>query len=141
MPAASAERAALIASSGSSLPRRRRSPADAAADLCHRFGARGEKACQGGAVVAAAFDRPHPSTWRVSISESQRLRVAARLSGSRCLSDDRARASVDNREGVLIAMGVDTDHVVQLVCKHPTDPPTRRVRYAGLEQGNRAAGL
>ena len=55
----------------------------------------------------------------MSISEPQRLRVAARLSGSRCLSDDSSRASIDNCKGVLIAMGVDTDHVVQLVCKHP----------------------
>jgi hypothetical protein len=35
-------------------------------------------------------------------------------------------------------MSVDADQVIQLVCEHPTDPPTRRVRYAGLEQGNRA---
>jgi hypothetical protein len=48
---------------------------------------------------------------------------------------------VDDRDRVLVAMGVDADHVVQLVCEHPTDPPTRRVRYAGLEQGNRVAGL
>ena len=67
--------------------------ADAAADLCHRFSARGEKACQAGAVVAAAFDRPHPGTWRVSISAPQRVRVAARLGGSRCLSDGPVRPS------------------------------------------------
>jgi hypothetical protein len=42
---------------------------------------------------------------------------------------------------VLIAMGVDTYDVIQLVCKHPDRSSVRRVRYAGLEQGNRAAGL
>ena len=76
MPVASAERAALIASSGSSLPTQAPLAADAAADLCHRFSTCAEKACQAGAVVAAAFDRPHPGAWRVSISEPQRLQYS-----------------------------------------------------------------
>jgi hypothetical protein len=123
------------------LPRRRREAADAAADLGHSFTTLAEKARQAGAVVAATFDRPYPGAWRVTTSEPHCPGVAAAVSGSRCLRDNGSRASIDDCEGVLISMGVDTDHVVQLVCKHQTDPPTRRVRYAGLEQGNRAAGL
>jgi hypothetical protein len=52
------------------------------------------------------------------------------------------RTPHDNHDqGVLVTVRIDTGHIVQLVCEHQTDPPTRRVRYAGLEQGNRAAGL
>jgi hypothetical protein len=45
---------------------------------------------------------------------------------SRCCSrrrsfkDDRAGADVDDRERVCVAVRVDADHVVQLICKHPT---------------------
>jgi hypothetical protein len=44
---------------------------------------------------------------------------------------------------VLVAVRVDTDPpVVHLLCKHPDRSSVhRRVPYAGLEQGNRAAGL
>jgi len=77
----------------------------------------------------------------VLIRETDGVRVAA-CAGGRCrLRDHRAGVRVDDRERVLVAMGVDADHVVHLLCKHSIDPPTRRVRYAGLEQGNRAAGL
>jgi hypothetical protein len=36
---------------------------------------------------------------------------------------------------VLIAMGIDTDDVIQFVCKHPDRSSVRRVGNAGLEQG------
>ena len=65
--------------------------------------------------MAAAFDRPHPSTWRVSISESQRLRVAARLSGSRCLSDDSSRAEHRQLQG----------HADRDGCRHRSRSPAR----------------
>jgi hypothetical protein len=91
--------------------------------------------------MARTLDGPDTTAARVLVCEEARGRVTV---SARChyrLRKYCTRARGDDRERVLIAMGVDSDHVVQLVCKHPTDPPTRRVRYAGLEQGNRAAGL
>ena len=32
-----------------------------------------------------------------------------------------------DREHVLIPMRVDADHVIQLICKHPSDPPASLV--------------
>jgi hypothetical protein len=55
----------------------------------------------------------------VSLGEPHRLGVAVRVSSHHRLRNYRTRARGDDRERVLIAMGVDTDHVVQLVCKHP----------------------
>jgi hypothetical protein len=58
------------------------------------------------------------------------------------LRDDRTRWRDDDREHMLVAVRVDTDHVVHLLCKHHDRSSVhRRVRNAGLEQGNRAAGL
>ena len=113
-----------------------------AVDLMHLFAALALKVPdKPGAVVAAALDRPEASAGRVPIREGDGVRVAARAGGRRRLRDHRAGVRVDDRERVLVAMSIDADHVVHLLCKHSTDPPTRRVRYAGLEQGNRAAGL
>jgi hypothetical protein len=44
---------------------------------------------------------------------------------------------------VLIAVRIDTDHVIHLVCKHPDRSSVSLEGFddAGLMQGNRAAGL
>ena len=88
-----------------------------------------------GAVVAGTLDRPEPTTRRVPTGEANGIGVAVSAGGRCRLRDHRAGVRVDDRDRVLVAMGVDADHVVHLLCKHSTDPPTRRVRYAGLEQG------
>lgn len=93
------------------------------------------------AVVAGALDRPDASARRVPLRKPDRFQVAAPASGHRRLCDHSAGERVDDRQGVFVAVGVDANRVVQLVYKHQTDPPTRRVRFAGPEQGNRAAGL
>src|SRR5262245_42125736 len=112
-----------------------------AVDLMHGLAAALQVTGKPGAVVAGALDRPQSIAERVPICEADSVRVAACVGGRRRLRDHGAGVRVDDGYRVPIAMGVDADHVVQLVCEHPTDPPTRRVRYAGLEQGNRAAGL
>ena len=78
---------------------------------------------------------------RVPFGETQRLRVTASFNPDRSLRDRRSGWRSHDREHVLIAVRVDTNHVIQFVCKHPDRSSTRTVRYAGLEQGNRAAGL
>jgi hypothetical protein len=56
---------------------------------------------------------------RVLVDECERVRVAAAVSRDRCLENDRARGDLDHRERMRIAMRIDTDDVVQLICKHP----------------------
>jgi hypothetical protein len=55
----------------------------------------------------------------MSFSEAQRAGVALRIRRRRCLRDHRSGARIDGCEGVLIAVGFDTDQVVHLLCKHP----------------------
>jgi hypothetical protein len=73
--------------------------------------------------------------FRVSATSIRRLLAkakagagaAASVGPDRRLRDQSSRWRGDDRERVLIAVSVDTDDVVQFVCKHPTDPPSRRV--------------
>ena len=61
------------------------------------------------------------------VDELQRLRVAVAARGDRRLEDDRAADDVHDRERMRVAMWVDADHVVQLICKHPrTDLQPKR---------------
>ena len=101
------------------MPRSRRSPRALAADLEHRLAALGEVAGETGAVMAGALDRPDASAARVPLREAQRLGVAARARPHHRLRQHRSRRRGHDRERVLIAVRVDTDHVIHLVCKHP----------------------
>ncbi len=56
---------------------------------------------------------------RVLADEGERLGVAAAACSDRCLKDDRASDDLNHRECVQIAMRIDTDDVVQLICEHP----------------------
>ena len=50
----------------------------------------------------------------------------------------------NDSERVLIAVRIDTDHVIHLVCKHPdrsSDSNSQGPDDVGLMQGNRVAGL
>jgi hypothetical protein len=69
--------------------------------------------------VTRAFDRQHTWPWRVPPSKADRLAVALQVCRHRPLRDQSTRRRGDNREQVLIAMGIDTNDVVQFVCKHP----------------------
>jgi hypothetical protein len=89
------------------------------ANLEHPLTTAGEEACQSGAERAGAFDRERAPAVRVLLDECQRIHVAAAVSRDRCLENDRARDDLDHRERVRIAMRIDTDDVVQLICKHP----------------------
>jgi hypothetical protein len=46
------------------------------------------------------------------------LSIAPRGRSDRALGDDSARRRGDHRQHVFVAVPVDADHVVQLVCKH-----------------------
>jgi hypothetical protein len=69
--------------------------------------------------LAGAFDRPDTRARRVSLSKAHGVGIVARVRCYRSPRDQGARRRGDDREHMLIAMGVDTNRVVQLVCKHP----------------------
>jgi hypothetical protein len=89
--------------------------------------------------MACSLNRPDTPAARVRVGEPQRLRVAACAGRDRLLRDNRTRRRDDDRENALIAVRVDADHVIHLICKHPSDPPIPLVGSsdAGLMQGNR----
>jgi hypothetical protein len=61
--------------------------------------------------------------------------------GNGRLEDDAAADDVHDRERVRVAVRIDTDDVVQLICKHlqPTsNPSVGGISGVGLEQANRA---
>jgi hypothetical protein len=53
------------------------------------------------------------------LRHSKRGRVAVTVSRHRRLEHDDAAASIDDTDRVLVAVRVNTDHVVQLICNHP----------------------
>ena len=91
-----------------------------ATDLEHALSARMEVAAKTGAVAASPFDRPGASARRVMISDPKERSVTVRIRRRCPPGDNRARGRRDNRQDVLVTMGVDAEHVVQLVCKHQT---------------------
>jgi hypothetical protein len=60
------------------------------------------------------------------LGEFERAAIAGAAGGDRRLEDDSARAHLDDRERVHVAVRVDPDHVIQLICKHPNRPPAMR---------------
>ena len=72
--------------------------------------------------------RPRSPTTVAAGANSSANRSAAGIAAAVAaptLRDHSTRRYDDDREHVLIAMGVHTDDVIQFVCKHLTDPPTR----------------
>jgi hypothetical protein len=91
------------------------------ADLEHLLAAGGEEAGQAGTVRAGAFDRERPSTRCVLVGELQSVRVAVAARDDCRLEYDCAADNLHDRERMRVAVRVDTDDVVQLICKHPRD--------------------
>jgi hypothetical protein len=89
-----------------------------AARLQHRFAAAAQIASEAGAVMACSLNRPDTPAARVLVGEAQRLRVAVPAGRDRLLRDNSTRRCGNDREHVLIAVCVDADDVVHLVCKH-----------------------
>src|SRR6266566_2927817 len=103
----------------------------AAASLEHRLAAATQKASKGGAVMASPLNRPDTPATRVAVRKTQRLRVTTSVRSDRPPSDNRTRRRDNDRQHVLIAMRVNTDHVIQLICNHASDPPASLVGSSG----------
>jgi hypothetical protein len=87
----------------------------------HPLAAAAEEAGETGTERAGAFDRERSPARRVPVDELQSLRVAVAASDDRRLENDHAAHDLHDRERMRIAVRIDTDHVVQLICKHPRD--------------------
>src|SRR5207245_11469555 len=111
----------------------------ASARLDHDLALTAQITSEAGAVMPGTLDRPNACTRRVFLGDPERLRIAAVARTDRTLRNNRTRRRGDNCERVLIAVCVDADHVIHLICKHPSDPPIPLVGSgdAGLMQGNR----
>jgi hypothetical protein len=59
----------------------------------------------------------------VLLGEVKRVRVIVAVCCDRRLKHDGASHDFNDRECVRIAVWVDTDDVIQLICKHPFRPP------------------
>ena len=89
------------------------------ADLEHPLTAAGQEARQTRTEGARPFDSERAPTRSVRVDEPQRLCVAVTGRGHRALEHDRAAEDVHDRERMQVAVRVDTDDVVQLICEHP----------------------
>ncbi len=97
-----------------------------------------------GAVVPDAFDRPNAAAVAVLLDKPQRLRITARTRTHRPLRHHSAARRDNDREHMLVAVRVDANDMIHLICKHPVRSSgfTRRVRCTPVwVHGNRAAGL
>jgi hypothetical protein len=112
-----------------------------AADLEHRLAVLGEITGETGAVASGALDRPSTPAKRALLGEAKQLPVAARVRARGLAGNDSARGRRHDNDDVLVAVRVDTDHVVQFVCKHPTRSSdlVRRVRWCRSDARETAA--
>ena len=72
--------------------------------------------------------------WGFFTREAERVGVPACARSHHRLGQDGSRRSNNDRECVLVAVRVDTDHVIHLVCKHPdrSSDSIRRVRMTSV---------
>jgi len=111
-------RAARIASSASVLPpelRSRWGPAD----LEHLLASTREEARQAGSERTSALDCERTRAKRVLIGKTKHAGVSLTICGHGGFEHHSTGAHVDHRERVRVAVRINADHVVQLICKHP----------------------
>jgi hypothetical protein len=78
-----------------------------------------KKASETGAERSGALNREHTPAGSVLIGKTKHTRVTLTIGDRGRLEHHTARAHLDDRERVPIAMRINADHVVQLICKHP----------------------
>lgn len=87
---------------------------------------REQEAAQAGAIAAAGLDRPGALAAGVAVREAQQALVAERVSREAVLDFDGSGSGEDCC-GVRIAVRVDADDVVDLICEHRSRPPSTRL--------------
>jgi hypothetical protein len=115
----SASRAARTASSSSDFAPLRRAGRLGPVDLDHPLAVFEQERSQPGAEAPGPLDRPHPPARRVLPSEGEQPPVAERVGRDVGVGQHRA-GGVGDGGAVMVAMGIDPDDVVDLVCEHET---------------------
>ncbi len=88
---------------------------------------------------AAALDSERAPPLSVRVDELQRLRVALTRSGNRRLEDDHSTEHMHDRKRMTIAVRVDTNDIVHLICKHPIHLQPRLGTNSGVGLGWKTA--
>jgi hypothetical protein len=89
------------------------------ADLEHPLATTREEARQTGTERACPLDSEDTTPGRVLLRQHERLPIAIAVCRNVGLERDRAVSNVDDRPCMPVAVRVDTNHVVQLICEHP----------------------
>jgi hypothetical protein len=91
-----------------------------AADLEHPLTAPGQKASQAGTKRPCPFDSERATSCAEFLDELQRPCVTVAVRVDDRLEDDSAADDLDDRDRMRVAVWINTDDVVQLICKHPS---------------------
>jgi hypothetical protein len=78
----------------------------------------GEEASQASAERAGALDRKRAPPWRMSLRNPKCVDVAISIGGHVRLERHHTTSDLDHGHRVRVAMRIDTNDEVQLVCKH-----------------------
>jgi len=96
------------------------------AHLAHELLTAGQEARETGTERTGSFNREGAPTCSVLVDELEGMRVPLAVRGHGRLEHDRAADHVHDRERVRIAVRIDTNDVVQLICEHPFDLQPKR---------------
>jgi hypothetical protein len=89
------------------------------ADLEHPLATTGQEARKTGTERACPLDGEDTTPRRVLFTEHERLPIAIAVCRNVRLELERAASDVDDRERMRVAVRVDTNDVVPLICEHP----------------------
>ena len=94
-------------------------------NLEHPFAAAGQEACETGTERACPLDRESTTAGRVLFREQERLPIAVAACHDGRLEHDRAGTNVHDRQRMGVAVRVNTNDVVQLICEHAIPTSSR----------------
>jgi hypothetical protein len=99
-----------------------------------------EEACETGAERTSAFDCEDTPPGSVLIDKTKHAGITLGVCDRGRLEHDSAASHLDDRERVRVAVRINTNHVVQLICKHPNHLQPRlgdtlRCRSGGEDRG------
>jgi hypothetical protein len=92
-------------------------------DLEHQLALSLKKDGQSRAITARSLDCPRSTAWGALTREAQQPSIAALVRGDCDLSLHDRCVRGEDRCGVRVAVRVDAEHMVGLVCQHEIRPP------------------
>jgi hypothetical protein len=110
------------------------------ADLEHLLLLTDEEASETSAERTSALDREHTPAGSVLIGKTKQACVTLTICDRGRLEHHTAASHVDDCERVRVAVRINADHVVQLICKHSNDLQPRLGINSGAGLGGETAG-